>query len=206
MIMSENKQRPGIMLYFDSIRPAINRFSDEQCGLLLRAIVDYAQYGTTQEMDQTTGIVFDLLVPKIDRDGEKYEETREQRKYAVYVRDAKKRGEVPMTFDEWRLTRKMAAGIEPMYADNGPYPSATVAASAAASPTPPATTPTSAAASGEGEAEGCKGGGEGEPMRLYAYWCRAMDAGDKAAALNLSSRLVCLGYNVDPVTRKLTRR
>lgn len=82
-MLSDNKQRPGVMVYFDSLRPALNRLSDEQCGVLFRAILDYAQYGTTTELDPMTGMVFDLLVPKIDRDGVKYEESREQRKYAV---------------------------------------------------------------------------------------------------------------------------
>ena len=32
--MAEGKQKPGVMIYFDSIRPALTRLNDEQCGSL----------------------------------------------------------------------------------------------------------------------------------------------------------------------------
>ncbi len=90
--MAKAKDRPGVMLYFDAIRPAITRLDDAQCGALLRSVMDYAQYGVVPELDPMTGLAFDMLVPKIDRDAEHYEESREQRRYAVYVREKKKNG------------------------------------------------------------------------------------------------------------------
>lgn len=161
-MLSDNKQRPGVMVYFDSLRPALNRLSDEQCGVLFRAILDYAQYGTTTELDPMTGMVFDLLVPKIDRDGVKYEESREQRKYAVYTREAKRRGETPVTIAEWRMHQQMLADIGPMHTDNGSYPSASASVSTLA--TASVNPPLSASAAGEEAAEGCKGGEERENL------------------------------------------
>ena len=35
--MAKQKERPGVMLYFDAIRPAIRRMDEAQCGHLLRA-------------------------------------------------------------------------------------------------------------------------------------------------------------------------
>lgn len=75
--MADKAKRPGVMLYFDDIKPAINRMDDEQCGRLLRAIVSYAETGEKPEIDGMEGLVFDMLIPKIDRDGERYEESRE---------------------------------------------------------------------------------------------------------------------------------
>jgi len=92
---ARQKERPGVMLYFDAVRPAISRLDETQCGALLRSLMDYAQYGVVPELDPMTGLAFDMLVPKIDRDAERYEETREQRQYAVYAREKKKkRGEL----------------------------------------------------------------------------------------------------------------
>ncbi len=98
-------ERPGVMLYFDSIRPAVSRMSDEQAGVLLRAILDYAQYGELAELDAMEGMAFDMLRPAIDRDAERYEEAREQRQYAAYSRELKRRDEQPLPIAEWRETR-----------------------------------------------------------------------------------------------------
>ena len=78
---TNQKERPGVMLYFDVLRPMINRLDAAQCGVLLRAVMDYAQYGVMPELDPMTGMAFDMLVPKIDHDAERYEESREQRQY-----------------------------------------------------------------------------------------------------------------------------
>ena len=43
-------QRPGVMLYFD-IAPAIKRLSAEESGLLLRAILDYAEQGVAPDFE-----------------------------------------------------------------------------------------------------------------------------------------------------------
>ena len=107
--MSKRKEqtieRRGVMLYFDSLRPAISRMSDEQAGTLLRAILDYAQYGETTDLDAMEGMAFDMLRPVLDRDAERYEETREQRQYAAYSRELKRRDEQPLPIAEWRETR-----------------------------------------------------------------------------------------------------
>ena len=100
--MSDRKQRPGVMIYFDSIRPALKRLDNEQCGTLFRAVLDYSEYGEIPDLEPMTGMVFDLLRPKLDRDAERYEEGREQRQYATYCREAKKKGEQPHSFDRWK--------------------------------------------------------------------------------------------------------
>ena len=74
--MNERKQRPGVMLYFDTLCPALARLTNEQRGELLQGIVGYAQSGTIPELDGMTGMAFDLLRPGIDRDGERYEAQR----------------------------------------------------------------------------------------------------------------------------------
>ncbi|MBQ6927781.1 MAG: hypothetical protein IJQ36_05665 [Oscillospiraceae bacterium] len=207
---TRQKERPGVMLYFDAVRPAISRLNEAQCGVLLRSVMDYAQYGVVPELDGMTGLAFDMLVPKIDRDGERYEESREQRQYAAYTREKKRNGEPVLSIAEWRLARRMADERDngPSRPDNGPLPSASTAPPATAAATPaasatastPIKTSLSAAAAGEGSK------GEGEVSRLFAEWLRALDAKDKMTALKLDGQLYALGYQTDIATKELRRR
>ena len=120
----KQKERPGVMLYFDDVRPVISRLDVTQCGVLLRSVMDYAQYGVVPELDPMTGLAFDMLVPKIDRDAERYEESREQRQYAGYVREKKRSGEPALSIAEWRLARLRAGEPDngPIRPDNGSIP------------------------------------------------------------------------------------
>ncbi len=225
MIKTEN-ERPGVMLYFDSLRPAINRMSDAECGVLLRAIIDYAEYGLVSELDALAGMAFDMLRPRIDRDAERYEETREQRQYATYCREAKKRAEQPMTLGEWRLKQLASTSnatgdhetARVISGDHQPSPTATASTTstpaATSSGSPTASSPKNTfssknigvsinpSASGEGDG----GEGNGDVRQAYADWLDAMDAKDMSRAMLHDSRLARLGYNVDRHTRKLTRR
>ena len=47
-----------------------------------------------------SGKVLNLLT--LDKDGEVYDEKVEQKKYAVYCREAKKKETTPLSFEEWR--------------------------------------------------------------------------------------------------------
>ena len=211
--MAEGKQKPGVMIYFDSIRPALTRLNDEQCGSLFRAILDYAEYGVITDLEPITGMVFDLLRPKIDRDSDRYEESREQRQHAVYAREAKRRGEQPLSFSEWRVYRAATNDNGPISPDNestGPYPSTTTATDISSTTATSLSTSSSgsSSATGEGKAgeRGCKGEGEGKPEKLYVSWLEHMDKGDRQAAFAVSNELFKMGFNVDPVTKKLSKR
>ena len=211
--MADGRARPSVMVYFDAVRPALSRLDNEQCGSLFRAILDYAEYGAVSDLEPMTGMVFDLLRPKIDRDAEKYEESREQRQHAVYVREARRRGEEPLTLSEWRTNRELSSDngpISPDIENIGPYPSTSISPSTSTFTTPALSISSSRSSSISGERaeteEGCKGEGEGEPEPLYARWLELMDVGDRQAAFAVSNELFKMGFNVDPVTKKLSKR
>ena len=155
----DKSKRPGTMIYFSDIKPALNRMDDAQCGRLLRAIVWYAETGEQPELDGVEALVFDMLIPKIDRDGERYEESREQRQYAVYCRETKKKGEQPLTISEWRLLRLSSSDNGPISPDIGRYPSTSTfaTASTSASTTTTASAFTDASTVGKGTAGGFRG-------------------------------------------------
>ena len=92
--------KPGVMFYFD-IRPCIKRLTLEEKGVLFEAILDYAELGVVPELDGVLGVAWDFIQPKLDRDSGQYNRKVEQKQYAVFVREVKKSGGVPPTFEEW---------------------------------------------------------------------------------------------------------
>lgn len=100
-------KKPGVILYFDMRRP-ISRLSQSQKGDLLDAILDFAEYGVEPDLDDFTGMCFDFIRTKIEFDAQKYESTTEKRRYATYVRDAKKREEEVLSFEEWQESQSVS--------------------------------------------------------------------------------------------------
>ena len=92
--------RPGVMLYFDMLEP-IRVLSDEDKGRLLVAILEYGQDGVVPEFSGMLALAWGFVRPKIDMDGESYENTKVQRKYAAFCkkRAALKRSKI--SFEEW---------------------------------------------------------------------------------------------------------
>ena len=90
------------MIYFDML-PAMKFLDYEQKGRLLEAILLYAENGTEPEFeDAMLGMAWYFIAPRIDKDGEVYDEKVEQKKYAVYCREAKKKEMAPLPFDAWK--------------------------------------------------------------------------------------------------------
>lgn len=207
--MNERKQRPGVMLYFDTLCPALARLTNEQRGELLQGIVGYAQSGTIPELDGMTGMAFDLLRPGIDRDGERYEAQRIHGQYMAYCRSAKERGERVIGEDEFKQ-RLLATDSYCQVPTTSPTASASTPTASAVSafsnskssliPSP------AAAAQGKGVLEGCKGDERENPQTLFERFLEAVDAGEQDRACSLSNRLFSLGYDADQRTRRLTRR
>ena len=93
--------KPGVMFYFD-IRPCLRRLSIEDKGMLFEAILDYAEHGTEPDFDGVVGVAWDFIKPGIDRDSDRYGNQVLQKQYATYVREAKKKGQAPLSFDDWK--------------------------------------------------------------------------------------------------------
>lgn len=83
----ENKGKPGMMLYFEDMRVILKVFNGEEFKELFTAMLDYAELGVVPELNGMTAAFFDLLRPKIDRDGEKYEQRRIHSRYMAYCRN-----------------------------------------------------------------------------------------------------------------------
>ena len=116
-------KRPGVMLYFD-LRPSLKLLSTEDRGRLFDAILDYAELGVVPELDGMLAMAWEFIRPRIDKDGERYERQIAQRQYAVYSREAKRRGEIPPSFDDWCKSADNE-DYRPMMADDESYPTTT---------------------------------------------------------------------------------
>lgn len=92
--------KPGVMLYFD-IRPCLKRLSSEEKGLLFEAILEYGEHGIDPEFDGMLGIAWDFIQPGIDRDSDRYDHQVLQKRYAAFVRDARRKGVEVMPFEKW---------------------------------------------------------------------------------------------------------
>lgn len=134
------KKQPGTMLYFD-IRPCLKRLSTQEKGILFEAILDYGEFGAVPELEGQLGVAWDFIQPRLDRDRERYGEQVVKKKYAVYVREAKRQGEVPLPFDVWKVSDDNET-YQVISDDIGWYPTTTPTTTPSTTPSP-STTPTS---------------------------------------------------------------
>lgn len=93
--------KPGVMLYF-SIREPLSVLTLEQRGEIFSAILDYAADGIVPTFQDTLmRLAWGFIVPSLDADDQRYEQIRLKRMYATYCREAKRKGENPMSFADW---------------------------------------------------------------------------------------------------------
>lgn len=96
------KARPGVMVYFDTARPALEMLSVAQAGTLFRCLIDYAQYKIDAATDDpAVQLAFKMMCGSIDRDAERYAMKQMRGKYTRYADDLKKKNQTPLEFDEW---------------------------------------------------------------------------------------------------------
>lgn len=96
-----SKQRPGIVIYFDQYHN-LDRFSNEDRGLLLGAMIAYAEYGEYPDLPDTLMIVWPFLQQKLDMDQDRYDASCRRSAYANYCKAAKECGTSPISFEKWK--------------------------------------------------------------------------------------------------------
>ena len=103
--------RPGAMLYFNDLKPFTSFLTNEQLGVLLTAILNYAEHGlwVDDDCDPNVKVALMVLQPKIDRDGESYERKKLHGQYMTYVRMAQSNGETYLSETEWIETASAMA-------------------------------------------------------------------------------------------------
>ena len=92
--------RPGVMLYFDMLEP-IRVLPDADKGRLLVAILEYGKDGVVPTFDGMLALAWGFVRPKIDMDGESYENTKVQRKYAAFCKKRSALKLPKISMEEW---------------------------------------------------------------------------------------------------------
>ena len=142
--------RPGIMLYFDMLEP-VRVLPDAEKGRLLVAMLEYGQNGKLPEFQGMLALAWAFVKPKLDRDGQSYDNAKLQRKYAAFCRQRAARELPKIPFQQWldEGQRHETGDDEPERPVDARYP-ATAATETTASDT--ASDTASAAAAAEGDA------------------------------------------------------
>ena len=78
--MAKGEKR-SFVLYYD-YRKHLALLTDAERGKLLMSLLDYAEHGTTPELDGAVLMAFSFIAGQMDRDTEKYEETCRKRREA----------------------------------------------------------------------------------------------------------------------------
>lgn len=105
--MAQYIEKPGMMLYFDVIGPLAKHLEDDEFGELIRCAMDYSMTGEEPDIDvfSPVSMAWDILMPHLDRDTERYLSKREASRYANYCKTQKQLGLTPLSMDTWLATR-----------------------------------------------------------------------------------------------------
>lgn len=100
--------RPGVLFRFELL-DAIEQLDPEDAGRLFVGALRYGERGEMPNFQNPLlSIVWAMLKPSIDADGERYAEKVLQTRYATYVRETKKAEQKPLSFEGWRSSVDIA--------------------------------------------------------------------------------------------------
>ncbi len=107
---SKEKQRPGVVVYFDMV-PTLQKLSAEAKAAVLMAALargqnlyyeaDFNSLGDLADRVRAETL-WESYCPRVDSDGEGWKDGIIQRKYAGYCSGCRSREEQPMSYEEYR--------------------------------------------------------------------------------------------------------
>ena len=127
------QQKPGVMLYFE-MRNVFEELSNEKRGILVSAILDYSEHGIQPDFRGSLRIAWASIRHKLDRDDDNYARKSQVRRYAVYIRESKKDGVLPLPYEQWLASLPETSQPETSN-DTNRYPTTTTTATATATTT-----------------------------------------------------------------------
>ena len=127
------QQKPGVMLYFE-MRNVFEELSNEKRGILVSAILDYSEHGIQPDFRGSLRIAWASIRHKLDRDDDNYARKSQVRRYAVYIRESKKDGVLPLPYEQWLASLPETSQPETSN-DTNRYPTTTTTATSTATAT-----------------------------------------------------------------------
>ena len=132
------QQKPGVMLYFE-MRNVFEELSNEKRGILVSAILDYSEHGIQPDFRGSLRIAWASIRHKLDRDDDNYARKSQVRRYAVYIRESKKDGVLPLPYEQWLASLPETSQPETSN-DTNRYPTTTTTTTTTATATATSTT------------------------------------------------------------------
>ena len=114
------------MLYFE-MRNVFEELSNEKRGILVSAILDYSEHGIQPDFRGSLRIAWASIRHKLDRDDDNYARKSQVRRYAVYIRESKKDGVLPLPYEQWLASLPETSQPETSN-DTNRYPTTTTTA------------------------------------------------------------------------------
>ena len=136
--ISMAQQKPGVMLYFE-MRNVFEELSNEKRGILVSAILDYSEHGIQPDFRGSLRIAWASIRHKLDRDDDNYARKSQVRRYAVYIRESKKDGVLPLPYEQWLASLPETSQPETSN-DTNRYPTTTTTTTTTATATATSTT------------------------------------------------------------------
>ena len=110
--------RPGMMVYFDMLE-SVECLSERDKGRLFMGMLRYGRDGIDPKFEGTPKAIWGLMKSRIDRDTAEYYRSVQRRRYAVFCRERKRKGESEVRFEEWLA---MTEGRSAVINDDQCYP------------------------------------------------------------------------------------
>ncbi len=103
MMGASDRERPGIMVYFEMLY-TLEHLDDEEAGKLFKAALRYGSTGEVPEFEgnRVLEIAWQNMRAAIDRDGDRYEGKKQHSRYSRYCGVEKDAGRVPLDFEDWK--------------------------------------------------------------------------------------------------------
>ena len=197
--------RPGIMLYFD-IREPLSWLPDADKGKLFDAIMEYGEFGVVPEFQGMLAMAWGFIKPKLDKDGDSYENSKAQRQYAAFCKKRGSAGLPKIGFEEWlemdenerkRRTTTDNEAQRPVVFVNGPLnpvngPLASVNGRYPSTSTSPSTSPSTSSSSSSSTAAAAEtdAGAPDEPIEATA--AKKIDENENEASGNFGKGIIKL--------------
>lgn len=111
---TEEAKLPGIVLYKNDYDLLSLIPESEERWQILGALIDYAIDGDLPDFSGNipAQMAWMSIKPHLDANGEKYQNKESSTRYAVYCRELKKAGEVPLPYTVWKVKEKELVDIE----------------------------------------------------------------------------------------------
>ena len=154
-----DRERPGIMIYFETLS-TLEVLDDAEAGRLFKAALVYGSTGEIPAFeDRLMALAWSGMKSSIDRDGDRYSERKQRSRYSRYCGIERDSGREPLDYETWKYeideSRRMLTTVdERRLSSTKPTNTTTTPAPAPTPTTTPATAATPSTTTGDGGAGG----------------------------------------------------